>query len=117
MLPRNKITPILVLLFILFLVETVFAREQNFLFRFYQEHISVADGNRCAMAPSCSRYSLQAFEKHGPIMGWIMTCDRLIRCGRDDVTISPQIMVNHQPLSYDPVAANDFWWFDKEKIK
>jgi len=24
-------------------------------------------------------------------------------------------MVNHQELIYDPVGANDFWWFEKEK--
>ena len=67
------------------------------------------------MYPSCSRYASRAFEKHGAIFGWIMTCDRLVRCGRDEVKLSPKVIVNKQELVYDPVEANDFWWFEKEK--
>ena len=113
--PRNKIVTIFIILFILFFCEISFARDQNFLFRFYQEHISVVDGNRCTMYPSCSRYASRAFKKHGPVIGWIMTCDRLVRCGRDEANISIKIIVDHQELIYDPVGANDFWWFEKEK--
>ncbi|MBC2704562.1 membrane protein insertion efficiency factor YidD [Desulfobacula sp.] len=106
---------IFVILFILSLCETPFALDQNFLFKFYQEHISVVDGNRCSMYPSCSRYASRAFEKHGPVLGWIMTCDRLVRCGRDEVKLSEKVIMNHQELIYDSVEANDFWWFEKEK--
>ena len=115
MLPRNKILSILVLFFILSFSEILFAQDQNFLFTFYQEHISVVDGNRCSMYPSCSRYASQSFEKHGPVIGWIMACDRLVRCGRDEANVSMKVMVNHEQLIYDPVGANDFWWFEKEK--
>ena len=71
------------------------------LLRFYQEFISPIDGDRCPMTPTCSQYAAQAFKKHGPVMGWIMTCDRLTRCG-----------LHKEPaLRLDPVADNDFWWF------
>jgi len=87
----------------------------NFLLKFYQKHISVVDGNRCAMYPSCSHYASQAMEKHGVILGWIMANDRLVRCGRDEADIAPKIILNNQILIYDPVESNDFWWFGKKK--
>jgi len=67
------------------------------------------------MAPSCSVYAAEAFEKHGPIIGWVMTCDRLVRCGRDETRLSPMIVRNRNRYTYDPVSANDFWWFEEEK--
>ena len=105
----------LIIFFAFLPCETVFAQDQNFLFTFYQDHISVVDGNRCAMYPSCSRYASQVFKKHGPLIGWAMTCDRLVRCGRDEGNISMKVIVNHEELIYDSVNANDFWWFEKEK--
>jgi len=62
------------------------------------------------MYPSCSQYSLQAFEKHGFLIGWMMTCDRLVRCGRDETNLSQEIFVNGKLKFYDPVEKNDFWW-------
>lgn len=87
---------------------------ENIIIKFYQDHISAADGNRCPMTPSCSSYAAQAFDKHGPVLGWVMTCDRLIRCGRDESNLSGKIFVNGQEYINDPVVANDFWWFQKE---
>jgi len=76
---------------------------------FYNKFISGVDGNRCPMYPSCSTYTREAFQKHGLFMGWIMSCDRLVRCGRDEVKLSPQVRVNGQKQSYDPLTNNDFW--------
>ena len=87
--------------------------DKNFFIQFYQDHISVADGDRCTMYPSCSEYAAQAFKRHGPIMGWIMSCDRLVRCGRNEVDISPSRYFNGRAHTVDPVEANDFWWFNK----
>lgn len=78
--------------------------------RFFQRHISPIDGDRCPMHPSCSAYSLDAFEKHGLVMGWIMTCDRLLRCGRDELSLAPRVVVDGRVRWYDPVEHNDFWW-------
>lgn len=67
------------------------------------------------MHPSCSAYAAEAFENHGPVIGWIMTLDRLVRCGRDEAKIAPSWLKGNQSYIYDPVEANDFWWFKKEK--
>lgn len=83
----------------------------NPVIKFYQAQISGIDGNRCSMYPHCSQYCAQAIRKHGFGLGWIMACDRLLRCGRDEVRLSPHVRVNGRKLIFDPVSANDFWWF------
>lgn len=77
---------------------------------FYKKFVSEVDGDRCQMYPSCSTYSREAFQKHGLFIGWIMSCDRLVRCGRDEVKLAPQVWVNGQKRSYDPLTNNDFRW-------
>ncbi|MBN1932892.1 MAG: membrane protein insertion efficiency factor YidD [Desulfobacterales bacterium] len=77
---------------------------------FFRKYISPIDGDRCPMYPSCSRYCAEAFAKHGRIMGWIMSCDRLLRCGRDEVNLSGKIRINGKTHCYDPLDNNDFWW-------
>jgi putative component of membrane protein insertase Oxa1/YidC/SpoIIIJ protein YidD len=72
--------------------------------------ISRADGDRCPMVPTCSAYSAQAIQKHGLLKGWIMTCDRLMRCGRDELRLSDMVLINGRKRSHDPVSNNDFWW-------
>ena len=78
--------------------------------RFITNIISRADGDRCPMYPTCSAYSLEAFKKHGFLKGWIMTSDRLMRCGRDERKHSKPIFTNNEKHVYDPVSNNDFWW-------
>ena len=77
---------------------------------FYRKYISGAYGDRCPMHPSCSTYSLEAFQKHGPLIGWIMTSDRLMRCGRDELKLSPPIISGGKSRTSDPLKNNDFWW-------
>jgi putative component of membrane protein insertase Oxa1/YidC/SpoIIIJ protein YidD len=77
---------------------------------FFQKFISGADGDRCLMYPSCSHYAINAFKKHGNITGWIMTCDRLLRCGRDEIRYSEPIWINREKHFQDQVEDNDFWW-------
>jgi putative membrane protein insertion efficiency factor len=92
--------------------------EKNlFLFpiHFYRKYISGADGDRCPMHPSCSTYSLEAFKKHGLIKGWVMTSDRLMRCGRDELKLGQPVMAREKTRVYDPVQNNDFWWNKSEK--
>lgn len=86
--------------------------EKNlFLFpiHFFRKYISGVDGDRCPMHPSCSTYSLEAFKKHGALKGWIMTCDRLIRCGRDETRLSPPVIARGKTRTHDPIEQNDFW--------
>jgi hypothetical protein len=82
----------------------------RFMVELYRTYISPIDGKSCPMYPSCSEYSLLCFEKHGLFIGWVMTCDRLFRCGRDELQLSPEVAVNGELRCYDPVENNDFWW-------
>ena len=76
-------------------------------------HLAAVKKGECPMNPSCSEYSIQCLKKHGFFIGWMMTCDRLMRCGRDELTLSPQIVISGKPKCHDPVENNDFWWFER----
>jgi len=77
--------------------------------KFYQDYISSVDGNRCPMHPTCSQYCIEAFKKHGTLLGWIMCSDRLMRCGRDENKLSGPVWIDGKKRTYDPVSNNDFW--------
>ena len=62
------------------------------------------------MYPSCSEYARLAIAAHGPLVGWLMAHDRLLRCGRDEADNAPRILVDGQWKIYDPPEANDFWF-------
>ncbi len=84
--------------------------------RFYRgplNHLSAVRYGECPMYPSDSEYSLQSIKKHGMLAGWVMSMDRLMRCGRDETRLSPKVFVNGKWKTYDPVEKNDFWWSDK----
>jgi len=76
----------------------------------FRDHISRVDGDRCPSIPSCSSYSVMAFKKHGFIVGWLMTVDRLIH-EWDEGSVSPSVYNNGRLHVHDPVENNDFWWF------
>ena len=66
-------------------------------------HLSAVRRGGCPMHPSCAQYSRQAVERHGFIVGWVMTMDRLLRCGRDELKRAPRVFVNGNWKYYDPV--------------
>lgn len=68
--------------------------------------ISAADGDRCAMTPSCSAYASESIKNYGFLEGYLMTCDRLIRCGRDELRFSPIIETGDDHLCLDPPYEN-----------
>ena len=74
-------------------------------------HLAPVRRGVCPMYPSCSQYSRQAVEKHGFIVGWAMAMDRLSRCSRDELRRAPKIMVDGKWKFYDPLSANDNWWY------
>ena len=81
----------------------------------FRDHLSAVDSDRCPSYPTCSSYSVEAFRKHGFVMGWLMTVDRLIHEGREETAVSPLIYSQGQWKIYDPVQNNDFWWHRPEK--
>ncbi len=113
----KKCILIFVFTILVFCFTPLYAHDKNPIIKFYQKHISAVDGNRCPMYPSCSEYANQAFQKHGFFIGWIMSCDRLVRCGRDEADIAWKIIINNDKSIYDPLEANNFWWFEKDQEK
>ncbi len=72
-------------------------------------HLKAVRRGVCSMYPSCSEYSRQAIARHGFARGWVMTMDRLMRCGRDETRLAPKILINGNWNYYDPVESNDIW--------
>ncbi|MFD1203349.1 membrane protein insertion efficiency factor YidD [Leucobacter albus] len=66
--------------------------------RLYRKLISPLYGDVCRYYPSCSRYSMEAYQQRGMLLGVALTVWRLLRCnpftrgGIDDV---PQPKVSH----------------------
>jgi putative component of membrane protein insertase Oxa1/YidC/SpoIIIJ protein YidD len=50
---------------------------------FYQKYISGIRGHECQMYPSCSNYGLKTFNETNFVSAFVMTSDRLLRCGHD----------------------------------
>ncbi|MBU1470001.1 MAG: membrane protein insertion efficiency factor YidD [candidate division Zixibacteria bacterium] len=70
----------------------------NSAIRIYQKYVSPYKGGSCLMHPHCSAYGRLAFRNHNPIKAFIMTSDRLHRCG-------------HDLDNYEVVEVNDFLRF------
>ncbi len=48
--------------------------------RFYRFFLSPWLGSRCLYEPTCSRYALEAIERHGALAGAALAAGRLLRC-------------------------------------
>ncbi|MEL7570899.1 MAG: membrane protein insertion efficiency factor YidD [Eubacteriaceae bacterium] len=48
--------------------------------RFYQKYISAYTPPRCRFYPTCSEYSIQAFEKYGFFKGLYLSTKRILKC-------------------------------------
>ena len=49
-------------------------------FLVYKTFVSSQDKPSCVFSPSCSEFAVEAFQKKGMFLGWLMTFDRLSRC-------------------------------------
>ena len=76
--------------------------------KLFQKYLSPVDGQRCAMYPTCSAYSLQALQKHGSFLGVFLTVDRLYHEG-DPVEQQHPVNKWGYIRFYDPLENNDFW--------
>jgi uncharacterized protein len=50
------------------------------LIRLYQIALSPFIGNQCRFTPTCSRFALEAVEKHGAVKGGWLAIRRVLRC-------------------------------------
>lgn len=46
----------------------------------YQVTLSPLVGRQCRFHPTCSWYALEAYRRHGPVRGTMLTLRRLLRC-------------------------------------
>jgi putative membrane protein insertion efficiency factor len=51
-----------------------------FIIRLYQIFISPLLGRNCRFAPTCSRYAIEAIDKHGAIKGTRLAVIRILKC-------------------------------------
>ena len=83
---------------------------------FYQHYLGPLWGQRCAYPPSCSHYALEAIEKHGALIGAVMTFDRL-QHEPDEARSAPQVVAGGVLKFYDPLANNDYWWYRADRFR
>lgn len=77
-------------------------KPSQLMLRGYQLFIGPTKGNPCPMSPSCSNYSLLAFRRLPGPKAFLMTVDRLNRCGHD-LRQYPLTVVDGRVRHYDPV--------------
>ncbi len=74
----------------------------NLLIDFHQRVISPVDGPRSHYIPSSSAYTLQAINRYGFRLGFLMGCDRLIRENADPWVYPTVITRDGDLLKRDP---------------
>ena len=71
-------------------------------FQIWRHGITPGDGPRCPMRPSCSAYSMQAFQRDG-LGGYVLTFDRLLRdSDTSGYPLAPDGLHVHDPLANHP---------------
>ena len=61
-------------------VEGMVGRVFVSMIRVYQRFVSPLFPPSCRFTPNCSRYTIQAIQKHGPLRGGAMGAWRILRC-------------------------------------
>lgn len=76
--------------------------------RFWRNGLSPLDGARSDLAPVNSLYSVQAFNEHGVVLGFVLTADRLLHepslAGQ-----APWFEEEGRRFYLDPLR-NNTWW-------
>lgn len=65
------------------------------LVRVYRLLLSPWLGNQCRFEPTCSRYAIEALERHGAVLGSGLAAGRLLRC-------HPWCTPGHDPVPERP---------------
>lgn len=78
-------------------------------YELYRNFLSPIDGPTCNHRPTCSRYALQAVQRH-PVAGLWLAVDRLWR-GMESSAIRRLPLVHGSETFYllDPLEESDFW--------
>ena len=71
----------------------------------FQKRISPIEGPRCGFSPSCSAFGHQAVREQGPVLGVMMTADRLMRDTIFTVP-GPGYTILPNGFLFDPVSRN-----------
>ncbi|MFP4057073.1 MAG: membrane protein insertion efficiency factor YidD [Candidatus Brocadiia bacterium] len=75
----------------------------------YKHYLAQVDAHRtCRFRPTCGDYARQAIRKHGPLLGWVMGCERAIRYHGDTGTYRRTL--EGETRLVDEVEDNDFWF-------
>jgi uncharacterized protein len=74
----------------------------HFLISAFQKHISPIDGPRSSFFPTSSRYTWEAIQKYGVLIGIALGCDRLMR-ENDELGFYPIVLKEEVQRKYDPV--------------
>jgi putative membrane protein insertion efficiency factor len=61
-------------------ISTVLSGAILWLIRFYRYFISPVMPGECRFYPTCSKYALEAVEKHGAVRGSIISVMRIMKC-------------------------------------
>lgn len=62
------------------MLRVIFQKILILLVRIYQYTLSPFLGNNCRHTPTCSNYTIEAIEVHGPLKGGWMGLKRIARC-------------------------------------
>jgi len=73
--------------------------------RLYQKRVSAIGVDRCGFRPSCSAYGYTSIKEQGPLIGLLMTADRLTRCNIWKEPGSDYTLLPNGKL-YDPPSKN-----------
>ncbi len=74
----------------------------------FQRYISPTDGDRCGFSPSCSAFGRAAVHRQGPLLGVIITADRLMRCTMFKHP-GPDYLLLSDGRLFDPLENNLLW--------
>jgi hypothetical protein len=72
---------------------------------FYQQRMPLLVASHCRMEPSCSRYGREAIATQGPVLGAVLTFDRLLHEANEG-SVSPSVMTADGVHVIDPVVNN-----------
>lgn len=82
--------------------KTVSVKLSTSMIDWYKAHVSPLNVMGCDYYPSCSQYTKEAIEKYGFFKGWLLGCDRLMRCNSDD-WVYAKIEVDGEVKKFNPV--------------